>query len=148
MTNTFCRNSIGRIARLTLLVTLVVLLDLLHANNSQSDISNTTYVNLVRSVKLPSGTTYRYVFSAPFDSDKPYLLFLHGFPETSYGWHHQITYFTEQGYGVIVPDLLGYGGTDNPSGLHAFSFKRMAADLGELLDCEGVDTVVGIGRDL
>jgi soluble epoxide hydrolase/lipid-phosphate phosphatase len=57
-------------------------------------------------------------------------------------------YFTKQGYGVIAPDLLGYGGTDNPADLGAFNFKRMAAHLGELLDHEGVDTAIGIAHDL
>ncbi|KAF4995350.1 hypothetical protein FDECE_12842 [Fusarium decemcellulare] len=120
---------------------------ILSPTRSQSDITNTTYVNLVRSVKIPSGRRYRYVFSPPFDSDKPYLLFLHGFPETAYEWHYQITYFTEQGYGVIAPDLLGYGGTDNPSNLQAFNFKNMVDELGQLLDCEGIDTVIGISHD-
>ncbi|KAF4455364.1 alpha beta-hydrolase [Fusarium albosuccineum] len=121
--------------------------DPLNTNSSQSDITNTTYVNLVRSVKIPSGRRYRYVFSPPFNSDKPYLLFLHGFPETAYEWHYQITYFTEQGYGVIAPDLLGYGGTDNPYDLQAFNFKNMVDELGQLLDCEGIDTVIGISHD-
>lgn len=114
----------------------------------QSAMNETTYANLAKSVKLPSGTTYRYIFSSPHDSQKLFLLFLHGFPETSHGWHHQITYFIEQGYGIIAPDLLGYGGTDSPADLEAYNFKRMAGHLGELLDFEGVDTAIGIAHDL
>lgn len=102
----------------------------------------------MRSALLPSGVTYRYVFSSPFDDEKPYLLFLHGFPETSYGWHFQIDYFRRQGYGVIAPDLLGYGGSDNPDDLMSFNFRRMASDLDQLLEYEKVDKVIGIGRDL
>ncbi|KAJ5192615.1 hypothetical protein N7449_008757 [Penicillium cf. viridicatum] len=116
--------------------------------SSQVDIANTSYVRLVRSVKIPSGTTYRYVFSPPFEDEKPYLLFLHGFPESSYEWHHQIEYFIQQGYGVIAPDLLGYGGTDNHSDLQSFSLKNMVLELGRLLDCEGIDKVVGVSHDL
>ncbi|KAF5529683.1 alpha beta-hydrolase [Fusarium mexicanum] len=113
-----------------------------------SDIRNTTYVNFVRSVTLPSGTTYRYVFAPPLDPTNSYLLLIHGFPETSYEWSHQITYFTEQGYGVIVPDLLGCGGTDTPSDLTPYSFNNMATDVGQILDCEGVEKVIGISHDL
>ncbi|UPK95918.1 hypothetical protein LCI18_006853 [Fusarium solani-melongenae] len=117
------------------------------ADITQSDIANTSYVNSVRAIKVPSGTTYRYVFSPPFDDEKPYLLFLHGYPESSYDWHHQMTYFTEQGYGIVAPDLLGYGGTDNPSDLQAFNFKNMVAELVQLLDCEGVNQVFAISHD-
>lgn len=117
-------------------------------DNLQSRMRETIFVNLAKSVKLPSGTTYRYIFSSPRDTQKPFLLFLHGFPETSYGWHHQILYFIEQGYGIIAPDLLGYGGTDKPGNLEAYNFKHMAAHLGELLDFEGVDTTIGIAHDL
>ncbi|PCD42946.1 hypothetical protein AU210_005470 [Fusarium oxysporum f. sp. radicis-cucumerinum] len=117
-------------------------------NVDTSDIRNTTYVNFVRSVTIPSGTTYRYVFAPPSDTTKPYLLFIHGFPETSYDWSHQITYFTEQGYGVIVPDLLGCGGTDTPRALTLYGFKNMAADVGQILDCEGVEKVIGVSHDL
>ncbi|KAL3418737.1 epoxide hydrolase [Phlyctema vagabunda] len=113
----------------------------------QTDIANTSYVNWVRSLTNSNGTTYRYVFSPPFESDKPYLMFLHGFPESSYEWRYQIEYFKEQGYGIIAPDLLGYGGTDSPSDLASFSYKNMVSDLSQLLDCEKIDKVVGISHD-
>ena len=114
----------------------------------QADIANTSYVNLVRSVQLPSQRTYRYVFSPPFESEKPYLLFLHGFPESSYGWINQIEYFKRHGYGIIAPDMLGYGGTDNPTDLEAFKLKTISSELVDLLDCEEIGQVVAIGHDL
>lgn len=52
------------------------------------------------------------------------------------------------GYGAIIPDLLGQGGTDNPADLKASRLKCMAAELGDLLICEGIDRVVRIARDL
>ncbi|KAJ8111650.1 hypothetical protein OPT61_g5809 [Boeremia exigua] len=111
------------------------------------DIANTSYVNHVRSVKIPSGRTYRYVFSPPFESDKPYLLFLHGFPDSSYGWINQIEYFKRHGYGVIAPDMLGYGGTDKPVALEDYRLKTVGSELMDLLDCEGLSQVVAIGHD-
>ncbi|KAH8629749.1 alpha/beta-hydrolase [Alternaria alternata] len=113
----------------------------------QDDISNTSYVNIVRSVQIPSQRTYRYVFSPPLESEKPYLLFLHGFPESSYGWINQIEYFKRHGYGIIAPDMLGYGGTDNPTDLEAFKLKTISSELVDLLDCEGINQVVAIGHD-
>lgn len=114
----------------------------------QRDIANTSYVSLVRSVKLDSGTTYRYIFKEPQSKSGPWLLFLHGFPSSSYDWRHQVEHFSKHGYGIIAPDLLGYGGTDNPANLTRFSLKNMVAEVNSLLDCEGVDTVFAIGHDL
>ncbi|KAI4680729.1 uncharacterized protein J4E84_007869 [Alternaria hordeiaustralica] len=116
---------------------------------AESDVANTSYVRMMKNVKLPvSGTTYRYAINPPFDKGKPYLLFLHGFPETSYSWVNQIEYFTRRGYGIIAPDLLGTGGTDKPVELEAYSLKTMASEIAELLDCEGLDKVVAVSHDL
>ncbi|KAH6628994.1 Alpha/Beta hydrolase protein [Boeremia exigua] len=78
----------------------------------------------------------------------PTLLFLHGWPETSYSWVHQIEYFTRQGYGVVAPDMLGTGGTDNPEDLESFTFKRTAEEMNDLLEFEAIDKVVGVGHDI
>ncbi|THY80317.1 alpha/beta-hydrolase [Aureobasidium pullulans] len=103
----------------------------------------------MKNVELPvSGTTYRYAINPPLEKEKPYLLFLHGFPETSYSWVNQIECFTRRGYGIIAPDLLGTGGTDKPVELEAYSLKTMASEIAELLDCEGLDKVVAVSHDL
>ncbi|KAH6865264.1 Alpha/Beta hydrolase protein [Alternaria rosae] len=114
-----------------------------------SDVANISYVRMMKNVKLPvSRTTYRYAINPPFDKEKPYLLFLHGFPDTSYGWVNQIEYFTRRGYGIIAPDLLGTGGTDKPIELEAYSLRTMASDIAELLDCEGLDKIIAVSHDL
>lgn len=118
-------------------------------NFFEADIANTSYVRMMKSVKLPtSGTTYRYAINSPSESGKPYLLFLHGFPESSYSWVNQIEYFTRRGYGIIAPDLLGTGGTDKPVELEAYSLKMMASEVAGLLDCEGIENVVEVSHDL
>ncbi|KAF2786482.1 alpha/beta-hydrolase, partial [Melanomma pulvis-pyrius CBS 109.77] len=61
------------------------------------------------------------------------ILFLHGFPSSSYDWHNQISFFSRKGHGIIVPDLLGYGGTSSPTSLEHYSFKKMAGDIVALL---------------
>ncbi|RDW63563.1 hypothetical protein BP6252_11108 [Coleophoma cylindrospora] len=96
---------------------------------------------------LPCGTTYRYLHVPPTAPTKPYLFFIHGFPSGAWDWRHQIQHFLAQGYGLIVPDLLGYGGTDKPSDPAAYLMKKMAAELVELLDHLSVQTVIGIGHD-
>lgn len=62
-------------------------------------------------------------------AEKPYILFLHGFPDSSFSWRHQIGYFSNRGYGLIVPDLLGYGGTSKPEEVEAYRLKKMSEEV-------------------
>ncbi len=100
-----------------------------------------------KTVTLPSGTTYAWVSIRPQEASKPTILFLHGFPSSSYDWRHQINYFAPRGYGILAPDLLGYGGTDKPEAVEAYNFKAMAADIIAILDHEGLERVHGVGHD-
>lgn len=92
------------------------------------------------------GLKYHYLVS-PGDETKPTLLFLHGYPSTSYDWRHQIAFFKKEGYPLIVPDLLGYGGTDKPSDHTLYKQSSMAADVIDILKAEGVGKVISIGHD-
>ncbi|ESK82520.1 epoxide hydrolase [Moniliophthora roreri MCA 2997] len=63
-----------------------------------------------KDITTTRGLNYYYYLSSPTDS-KPVLVFVHHFPSTSYDWRYQITYFKLKGYDIIVPDMIGYGGT-------------------------------------
>ena len=52
------------------------------------------------------GYTYHYFHAAP-QGDKPTLLLLHGFPTMSQDWATIVPALRKEGYGFIVPDLLG-----------------------------------------
>jgi soluble epoxide hydrolase / lipid-phosphate phosphatase len=104
------------------------------------------FPSLAKSVKLPSGTTYSYVWSPPSDSN-PTILFLHGFPSSSYDWRHQISFFKAKKYGVLVPDLLGYGGTDKPASPEPYRLKTIATDIVAILDHEKLEKVHAVGHD-
>lgn len=93
-----------------------------------------------------SGLTYGDVFIPP-SPIKPTILFLHGFPSAAYDWRHQISHFSQAGYGVLAPDLLGYGSSDKPESAQEYKGKRMASDVVELLDYENIDKVHGVGHD-
>ncbi|KAL1746939.1 Alpha/Beta hydrolase protein [Schizophyllum fasciatum] len=82
------------------------------------------------------GIKYAYAHTAP-RSGKPTLLFLHGFPSTAHDWRHQVAHFAARGYGVVVPDMLGYGGTDKPADPAAYVGVLQARDLAELVDHAG-----------
>ncbi|KAG7447118.1 alpha/beta-hydrolase [Guyanagaster necrorhizus] len=92
------------------------------------------------------GFTYHYLFSAG-DASKPVLLFLHGFPSTSYDWKHQVAFFKENGYPLIVPDMLGYGGTSKPVDPMQYRHRLLAQDILEILDAEKIMRVIAIGHD-
>src|SRR5215469_15024186 len=41
------------------------------------------------------------------------VVLIHGFPETSYSWRHQLAALSEH-YAVFAPDTRGFGQTDRP----------------------------------
>ncbi|KAG6844295.1 hypothetical protein H0H87_008076 [Tephrocybe sp. NHM501043] len=102
--------------------------------------------SLYKTVTTRRSFKYNYYLSAP-TSGKPFLLFLHGFPSTSYDWRYQVDFFKEQGYGLIVPDMLGYGGTDKPTEPADYRSRLMAEDIVDIFDAENVDKAIAIGHD-
>jgi soluble epoxide hydrolase/lipid-phosphate phosphatase len=95
---------------------------------------------------LSSGVTYGYVF-VPATFKKRTILFLHGFPSSSYDWRHQISHFSQAGYGVLAPDLLGYGSSDQPQSVLQYAASKMASEIVEIMDYERLDQVHGVGHD-
>lgn len=95
---------------------------------------------------LPCGRNYSYVHISAKES-KQTILFLHGFPSSSFDWRHQIAHFSNLGYGILAPDLLGYGKISKPLEPEAYIGKRMAKELAELLAVEGISKVHGVGHD-
>ncbi|KAL2065491.1 hypothetical protein VTL71DRAFT_3161 [Oculimacula yallundae] len=105
------------------------------------------------------------------------LLFLHGFPSGSAGefgfiflyfviflaedkkfspsnpkvesyWRHQISFFSSLGYGILAPDLLGYGRTSKPLTLHSYTGRSMASEIISIIKYENITgPVIGIGHD-
>lgn len=92
------------------------------------------------------GTQYVYDY-APATAGKSTVLLLHGFPATRHEWHYQVKTLSAEGYGVIAPDLLGFGDTDRPTDLAAFRLKSMSEHLMEILDLHKLKTVVGVAHD-
>lgn len=74
------------------------------------------------------------------------LVMLHGF--TGVGrreWQAQIDAFTDK-FRVIVPDLRGHGGTDNPAGREAMNHRQFAADVAGLCDALQISRAVFVGE--
>ena len=68
-------------------------------------------------VKVPtSGHTYTYLLAKPEDQNTiGTAVLLHGFPDLAFGWRNQILFLRDLGYKVVVPNMLGYAGTDAPT---------------------------------
>ncbi|KAJ7156541.1 Alpha/Beta hydrolase protein [Mycena crocata] len=101
-----------------------------------------------KDIVTPRGLKYHYFFS-PATAGKPTVLFIHGFPSNAYEcWRHQVAFFVKQGYGVLAPDLLGYGGTDKPTEVAAYAKSLMSADVIAIMDKENINSeVYAIGHD-
>ncbi|KAF7311282.1 Esterase/Lipase [Mycena kentingensis (nom. inval.)] len=92
------------------------------------------------------GLTYGYHFTAAAEG-KPTLLLLHGFPTPAYVWAKTIAFFEPLGFGIVAPDLLGYGGTDKPTDPKVYIGTGLAQDVVDILDAEKVESVIAVGHD-
>ncbi|KAM0878458.1 hypothetical protein ACQ4PT_034869 [Festuca glaucescens] len=75
------------------------------------------------------------------------VLFLHGFPELWYSWRHQMAHLAARGYRCVAPDLRGYGATDAPPDVGAYSAFHVVGDAVALLDALGLTKVFVVGHD-
>lgn len=79
------------------------------------------------------GKTYHYLHGKPEGKQVGTILLVHGFPDLSLGWRYQVPLLQSMGLQVIVPDMLGYGGTDAPQELEKYSLKSMCDDMADLV---------------
>lgn len=98
-----------------------------------------------RRVRMQDGAELHVEESgAPGD---PALILLHGFPELGYSWRHQVPALADAGFRVIVPDMRGFGRSDAPAALDAYTIEVLAADVLGLLDDAGAQRGIVIGHD-
>ncbi|MCB1468546.1 MAG: alpha/beta hydrolase [Rhizobiaceae bacterium] len=81
------------------------------------------------------------------ESHGPPVLLCHGFPETSYAWRHQVRSLAEAGFHVIAPDMRGYGGSDRPDAVDAYTLFHIVGDMIALLDALGESHAIIVGND-
>jgi soluble epoxide hydrolase/lipid-phosphate phosphatase len=104
--------------------------------------------SLYKTHVVSRGIKYSYYFSPPKD-DKRTIVFIHGFPSTSKDWVHQVVFFVERGYGALVPDMLGYGGTDKPmiDEVEKYLPNAITQDVLDLMEEERVGSAIVVGHD-
>lgn len=74
------------------------------------------------------------------------LILLHGFPQNHHCWEKIAPALAER-FDVIVPDLRGYGESDAPEGVAAYSKREMALDIVGLMDALGLERAHVLGHD-
>lgn len=77
----------------------------------------------------------------------PLVLLCHGFPETSLAWRYQLPALAAAGYRAVAPDLRGYGRSEQPEAVDAYTALHVVGDLVALLDALGEQQAVVVGGD-
>jgi len=97
------------------------------------------------------GCNYRYMYGVPPGGKwKATVFLIHGWPDLAMGWRYQIPMLLDMGFRVVVPDMLGYGGTDAPTvppNLHRYSLKNISDDIAELAKIVGAEKIILGGHD-
>jgi len=75
------------------------------------------------------------------------VILLHGWPDSGYLWRHQVPYLVDHGFRVVVPDLRGFGQSERPAGVAAYSLPNIIADVAGILDELGIQTAHVVGHD-
>ena len=95
-------------------------------------------------VRTPRHTSF---YLAAGDPAAIPVIFVHGWPELSISWRHQLPVFAALGFRAVAPDMRGYGrSTVHPR--HAdYALEHIVADMIELLDALGAERAIWVGHD-
>lgn len=63
------------------------------------------------------------------EGEGPLVLMVHGFPESWYSWRHQLGPIARAGFTACAIDVRGYGGSDKPQPIEAYSMEHLTADV-------------------
>ncbi len=77
----------------------------------------------------------------------PLVLLCHGFPELWYSWRYQLPALAHAGYHAVAPDLRGYGQTDRPEDVGAYTLLHLVGDLVGILDVLGEREAMLVSHD-
>ena len=77
----------------------------------------------------------------------PLVIFVHGWPELSLSWRHQLPAFAALGFRAVAPDMRGYGRSSVYRRHEAYAQERIVADMISLLDATGSEQAIWVGHD-
>jgi pimeloyl-ACP methyl ester carboxylesterase len=77
----------------------------------------------------------------------PLVLLCHGWPELWYSYRHQLPALAQAGFRAVAPDMRGYGETDAPADVSAYSLFHLVGDMVALVTALGESSAVVVGHD-
>jgi haloalkane dehalogenase len=86
-----------------------------------------------------------YVDEGPVDA--PPMLFCHGNPTWSYLWRRQIAELSSRGHRCVAFDHMGFGRSDKPAQLSAYSLERHVENALALIDALDLSDVTLVAHD-
>ena len=95
-------------------------------------------------VKTDRHTTF-YLAAGP--EDGPPVIFVHGWPELSISWRHQLPALAALGFRAIAPDMRGYGRSSVYAQHGDYAQEHIVRDMLELIDALGQEKAVWVGHD-
>jgi pimeloyl-ACP methyl ester carboxylesterase len=101
--------------------------------------------NLER-IEIPVGDL---VFSgrASGPGDGRCVLLLHGFPQTSWSWRHQLQALAQAGHRGVAVDQRGYSEGARPAGVEHYAMPHLVSDVVAVADRLGCDRFDVVGHD-
>jgi len=102
-------------------------------------------VSITENIAKTSRHTTFYLADGP--NDGPLIIFVHGWPELSISWRHQLPAFAALGFRAIAPDMRGYGRSSVYARHEDYAQEHIVHDMIELIDALGRKSAVWVGHD-
>ncbi|MGS2589833.1 alpha/beta fold hydrolase [Streptomyces hebeiensis] len=81
------------------------------------------------------------------EGEGPLVVLLHGFPECWYSWRHQFGPLAARGFHVVAPDQRGYGRSERPEAVDAYTILHLVGDVVGLIHALGEERAFVVGHD-
>ncbi len=89
--------------------------------------------------------TFNVRIAGPDDGEV--VILLHGFPETSHEWRHQLLALGEAGFRAVAPDQRGYSPGARPPAIEDYAIPLLVGDVIGIADAVGADRFHIVGHD-
>ena len=90
---------------------------------------------------------YRFTVRAAGPPEGRLVILLHGFPQSSLAWRHQLDALAGAGYRAVAPDQRGYSAGARPDGVDQYRIDHLVADVVALADEMGGHQFDVVGHD-
>ncbi len=97
-----------------------------------------------RQLALATGITMNVALAGP--DEAPPAILLHGFPETHRTWARVAERLSDE-VRLVMPDLRGFGASDRPQDVAAYTTDKLVADIHALADALGIERFALVGHD-